>query len=113
MQRVPTHHAPPAAHLRSLFGSTSVTVTGTVTVPVLTAAATADRRELHRGREGEEGEVTRLGVNFAAKNWLFKLYTGGSREGIPLRRVATDVKGYVLSFHSGWGARTEEPKWIS
>ena len=81
MQRVPTHHAPPAAHLLSLFGSTSVTVTGTVTVPVLTAAATADRRELHRGREGEEGEVTRLGVNFAGKNWLFKLYTGGSREG--------------------------------
>ncbi len=58
-----------------------MTVTGTVTVPVLTAAATADRRELHRGREGEEGEVGRFGLNFAAKNWLFELYTGVSREG--------------------------------
>ena len=52
-----------------------------MTVPVLTAAATADRRELHREREGEEGEMGRFGLNFAAKNWLFELYTGVSREG--------------------------------
>ena len=105
MQHTHTDAPPllPPTHLLSLLGSTSVTDTGTVTVPVLTAAATADRRELQEGREGE-GEKGRLGLHLAANNWLFEEFTGGS-VSVPLCRVATDVKRYVLGFHSRWGAR--------
>ena len=46
-----------------------MTDTGTVTVPVLTAAATADKRELQKGREGRGGREglvssSRLGAGF-------------------------------------------------
>ena len=51
-------------HLLSLLGSTSVTETGTVTVPVLTAAATADKRELHTGLRKKEG-----GFGLGSMSW--------------------------------------------
>ena len=59
-------------HLLSLLGSTSVTETGTVTVPVLTAAATADKRELHTGKRKKDGgiglgSILRLRTSFSDK----------------------------------------------
>ena len=82
-----THHAPPAAHLLSLLGLTSMTDTRTVTVPMLLLPP--EGNHAHRGRK-EKGRWVGLG-SISRQRTGFSSFTWVSCEGLPFSKHSSII----------------------